>query len=51
MKKLVTTNGPVAAAQMAGDLIEKRLLDRIRIQVMEEGQQAVNRFIDNPLIK
>ena len=37
MKRLVTVNGPVAAAQMNGYLIEERLLDQIMIQVIDKG--------------
>ena len=37
MKRLVTVTGPVAAAQMDGYLIGKRLLDQIMIQVIDRG--------------
>jgi len=37
MKRLVTIDGPVPAAQMDGYLIEERLLDRIMIQVSDKG--------------
>jgi len=37
MKRLVTRTGAVTNAQMDGYLIEERLLDRIMIQVSDQG--------------